>query len=213
MTRFVFIRHGQSEGNLHNLFVGRTSSVPLTALGRRQAMLSRDFLKNERFDLAVSSPLLRAYETGSIVLGDRPLPLIPVDGLMEIDGGEWECMRFEDLPIKYPAMYDTWRNDFGHACPTGGEAVADLGARVVREVLRLAREYPDRNVLAASHATPIRMLRVFSLGIPFERAGEIAWPSNASVSIFRVEGDRITSEAYDLSEHMGDCGTRLSKLI
>ena len=95
MTTFVCIRHGESEANRLGLFAGHYN-VPLTALGRRQAALTRDYLAGESFDLAVASPLLRAYETGSIALGDRAMPLLPVEGLREINGGRWEGLAYTD---------------------------------------------------------------------------------------------------------------------
>jgi probable phosphoglycerate mutase len=211
MTTFVCIRHGESEANSLGLFAGHLN-VPLTALGRRQAALTREFLKGEAFDLAVASPLLRAYETGSIALGDRALPLLPVEGLREIDGGLWEGLAFAELPSKYPESYAVWKNTVGLARPDGGERVADLGERVWETVKRLAKEHPCRRVLLASHATPIRMLRVKSLGLTPAEAHNVPWPSNASVSIFEVEGDSITCAAYDVCEHIVE-RTRLSPLI
>ena len=211
MTTFVCIRHGESEANRLGLFAGHLN-VPLTALGRRQAALTRDFLKNEEFDLAVASPLLRAYETGSIALGDRSLPLLPEEGFLEIDGGLWEGVPFADLPERFPEGYAVWKNTVGLAHPDEGERVADLGERVWKTVKRLALENPDRRILVASHATPIRMLRVRSLGLSPAEAHTVPWPSNASVSVFCVEGDSITSTDYDLCGHI-TAPTRLSSLI
>ena len=211
MTTFVCIRHGESEANRLGLFAGN-DNVPLTALGRRQAAFTRDYLAGEDFDLAVASPLLRAYETGSIALGDRPLPLLPVDGLREINGGLWEGLAFADLPQKFPESYAVWRETVGLARPDGGEAVAELGERVWQTVKELARANPSRRILLASHATPIRMLRVKSLGLPYATAHTVPWPTNASVSIFEVEGDSIVCTAYDVCAHIAE-RTRLSPLI
>ena len=211
MTTFVCIRHGESEANRLGLFAGHYN-VPLTALGRRQAALTRDYLAGESFDLAVASPLLRAYETGSIALGDRAMPLLPVEGLREINGGRWERLAFADLPRAFPESYAVWRECVGCAQPDGGEAVADLGERVWQTVKELARANPSSRVLLASHATPIRMLRVKSLGLPYEEAHTVPWPTNASVSIFEVEGDKITCVAYDVCDHIVE-RTRLSPLI
>ena len=213
MTRFTFVRHGQSEGNLHELFIGQTN-LPLTTLGRMQAAKSRDHLKNEHFDLAIASPLLRAYETGSIVLGDRPLPLLPNDNIREIWGGEWEMKKFADLPLLYPDDFSIWHEDIGRARCTGGESVKELGERVVGEVLRIAREHPGKSILAASHATPIRTLMTYASGIPLEEAQNVPWPANASVSVFTVDEEgTLRVECYGEASHLGNLSTTLPKNI
>lgn len=208
-TRFVCVRHGQSEGNRDGVFVGRTDA-PLTQMGREQAALAGKALVNENFDLAFASPLSRAFETGVIALKEKGITPVENEGFLEIYGGRWENMYFDDLPKVYPEEYRLWREDFGHACPPEGEATASLGHRVIRETLALAKKHPGKNIFVASHATPIRMLRVASLGLSPEEAQAVMWPANASISVFLSDGERILCEEYDRNEHMGALCTRLS---
>ena len=46
-TRFILVRHGESEGNLTNRFAGQID-VSLTKTGRKQAQCTGEFLKNEK---------------------------------------------------------------------------------------------------------------------------------------------------------------------
>ena len=63
MTKFIIVRHGQSEANLKEIYAGRFD-VPLTATGKKQAELVTEYvLKTYRVDAVYSSPLLRARET------------------------------------------------------------------------------------------------------------------------------------------------------
>ena len=212
MTRFVCVRHGQSEGNRDGVFVGQTD-IPLTYMGREQAKLAGKALAGEKFDLAFASPLSRAFETGKIALSVHGMIPTPNQGFLEINGGKWEKMHFSDLPLQYPEEYRLWREDFGHACPPEGEPTAHLGERVIAETLRLAKCYPEKNIFIASHATPIRMLRVASMGLSPEDAQKVMWPANASISVFLCDGARIFCEVYDQNEHMGELCTRLSGKI
>ena len=57
MTTFYIIRHGQSGGNLDRRFWGQFDG-PLTELGKKQAQMTADYLKDVHFDAAVASEKL-----------------------------------------------------------------------------------------------------------------------------------------------------------
>lgn len=66
MTKFIFVRHGQSIGNLTGRYLGQFDGR-LSELGIEQARRAAEYLKDEKIDTAYASDLLRAYETGSII--------------------------------------------------------------------------------------------------------------------------------------------------
>jgi len=96
MTVFYLVRHGQSEGNLRNEFIGH-GNARLTELGRAQAQKTGEYLSSAQFDYAYGSDLLRAFETGEIILKNRDIELIPDKMLREIHAGEWEGKTFSEL--------------------------------------------------------------------------------------------------------------------
>ena len=79
MYKIVFIRHGESQWNKENRFTGWTD-VPLTRLGREQALKAGKYLKENGFvfDMAYTSVLKRAIHTLNIVLDEMDLQWIPV---------------------------------------------------------------------------------------------------------------------------------------
>ena len=66
MNNVIFIRHGQTEWNMQRRMQGSLNS-PLTKKGIFQAKEAAMKLKYHRFDLVVSSPLVRAMETAKII--------------------------------------------------------------------------------------------------------------------------------------------------
>ena len=67
MTYITLIRHGQTDWNKKALIQGHIDN-PLNETGRRQALLACEKLKKlDRYDIIISSPLLRAFETGRII--------------------------------------------------------------------------------------------------------------------------------------------------
>ncbi|MFR8249884.1 MAG: histidine phosphatase family protein [Lachnospiraceae bacterium] len=79
---------------------GRTD-IELNENGIRLAKITGEKLKDVHFDLAIASPLKRAYETAGLVLGDGNIPQILTDERIEeiISFGEWEglCCRRGEL--------------------------------------------------------------------------------------------------------------------
>jgi broad specificity phosphatase PhoE len=65
---FVFLRHGESIGNVESRWQGQ-ADYPLTERGRAQVRSLAERWKSEdvKFDLAVTSTLIRARETAEIV--------------------------------------------------------------------------------------------------------------------------------------------------
>ena len=57
--------------------------------GIRLAKVTGEKLKDLHFDLAIASPLKRAYETAGLVLGDRNIPILTDERIEEISFGEW----------------------------------------------------------------------------------------------------------------------------
>jgi broad specificity phosphatase PhoE len=61
-----FLRHGQSQANLENRFVGRRDNSPLTDLGRSQALAAAAALPRD-ISWIVCSPLRRTTETAELI--------------------------------------------------------------------------------------------------------------------------------------------------
>jgi broad specificity phosphatase PhoE len=89
MGRWVFVRHGESTANAADLLAGHLD-VPLTERGRAQAIALAPRLAGISFHRALSSDLVRAFDTARLALGERGLPVQPVPALRERAMGAWE---------------------------------------------------------------------------------------------------------------------------
>ena len=205
-TMIYMIRHGESVGNKNRDFLGHTD-LPITEKGEAQALAAARYLASVGFspDAVYASPLCRAYRTAELALSliDAPTP-IPMDGLREIYAGDWEGKNFDALDEEYPEARRIWREDVGHASPVGGESVASLYGRVVSTVLTIARENPGKTVFIGTHATPIRAIETYARGFSADLMREIPWPTNASLSVYRFDGERLLPVAYSYDEFMKD---------
>ena len=208
MTRLIFVRHGQSEANFTRSFAGHTDA-PLTALGRAQAASAGEYLRRFRIDLAYASDLRRAYDTAAIIAAPHGLLPTPTPAFREIFAGEWEGRRFTDLETEYAADYAVWRGDIGHARPTGGESVVELGTRIASAVTRLLRAHEGKTVLIGTHATSIRVMECFLRGVPFEEAARIPWTQNASTTVVEYEAGTPRILLCGYNAYLGEISTRM----
>ena len=212
MTTLYLIRHGESEANFARVFTG-SSNFPLTDKGMWQAKMAAEYLKDKKIDLVYASPLNRAYNTGKAVSDLLNIPIIPVDGLKEINAGVWEGRKFDDLETEYPDTYHTWRNDIGNARPDGGESVAELYDRVVKTISEIAKQNNGKNIAIASHATPIRAFGGYCFGIKKENLRELPWPANAAITKVEFDGEKFINIEYGFEGHLGDAVTKLPKNV
>lgn len=92
----LLTRHGQTEWNLLKKVQGR-ADIELNKKGIQQAEETRDFLKNEKIDLILCSPLKRALQTAEIINQGRNIRMIIDERVSERDFGEFEGMPNTDF--------------------------------------------------------------------------------------------------------------------
>ena len=105
-TRFIMVRHGQTEWNVGDRFRGR-ADITLNDTGADQARRVAVALAAEPIDAIYASPLNRTMHTAEFIAGTRAT-IVPDPSLMDIDYGDWQGV------------------DEGRGCPTRARAVPAL---------------------------------------------------------------------------------------
>lgn len=208
MTRILLVRHGESEANLARCFAGQIDPE-LTELGMEQARLTAKFiLDNYKVDKVYASDLQRAYKTAK-ALGDMlGLEVIKTRGMREIDGGEWEGIKWDDLVANYPVEYGIWMNDIGNSSCPAGETMRDFSNRIMTELERIAKENDGKTVAIGTHATPIRVIQGIIERGDVSKISDVPWASNASVTVIEYDGE-FKLIAASLDKHLGELITTL----
>jgi probable phosphoglycerate mutase len=191
------VRHGETDWNKDRRLQGR-SDVELNSYGIELAEKTRDGLKNIHFDYIFSSPLKRAHKTAEIIKGDRAVPIVTDDRLMEISFGKNEGIPAAEMPPDFQSFFDS-PNDYVPA--EGGETYAQLCARsrdFAQNVLQpLSLREPDANVLLVAHGAFNKSLLAY-LG---HRDLNDLWkvfPLNCSVNIYDVNGNDFNIAEEDV---------------
>ena len=141
------VRHGQSVGNERQLFFG-WSDHPLTELGREQARLAADKLREVSFQRCVSSDLTRAWDTARICVEGRGIGVEGDPALREQDLGALEDLTFAQARESHGEAFDRMLADWAHVDPPGGESVAHMKERIGRCVDRIVRRGEDTLIVA-----------------------------------------------------------------
>lgn len=225
--RLILLRHGETDWNAVDRYQGRTD-VDLNAAGERQARAAAagpvgELIQDAEELVAVASPLTRALRTAQIVLEATAgaVDLTADPELVELHGGEWEGLDFDEISARWPAEHAAWRTvpdlDAG---PVGGEVLRAGGARVLRAAAShvpahwaqpaegssagaLRGSHGDgRTLLAVAHGAVLRSAVGQLLGCEGEPFARLARLENARAAVlegsFPREGEPLTAEpAHD----------------
>lgn len=150
------VRHGETDWNTKKLFQGRTD-IPLNEKGRRVAHLTKEGLKDTKFDVAFCSPLKRAKETALILMEGRDVEVIEENRLIEMSFGCYEGTPMVgnnenvDNFFKRPELYQA---------PEDGETIEEIferGRDFLNE-LYANPDYQDSTILIATHGAMLNGL-------------------------------------------------------
>ena len=206
--RVILVRHGQSEGNLHHQFLGHTD-LELTELGHKQAELTAAQLDDTDIDIIYASDLKRAWQTAEHIADRKQLSIIADSQLREVYAGKWEGLEFESIYKEYREDFSVWLENIGFSRCTGGESFIELYERVICELNRIAELNDGMTVCIATHATPIRCARLKAFEYGFDKAKDIGWTNNASITTIDIEDGKFTMILDNYHEHMGVLDTKL----
>lgn len=210
MTRIIFVRHGQSRGNLEQVFVGDADS-PLTDLGVRQAELTAGYLAGCHIDAVYASDIPRAYQTGQKIAEKQGLDVIKDTAFREIYAGKWSMRPYAELQRTYPDSYGKWLSNIGMAACDGGESFEDVRVRAFTRANELARANDGKTICVATHATPIRSIICSIYGMTGDRAKDVPWVGNASVTVAEYEDGVWRLPVVNETSHLGDMHTEFGK--
>lgn len=204
MTTLILVRHGESEANRQGIFAGQINP-DLQNKGLKQAELTAKYIAdNYKVDKIYSSDLQRAYKTALCIADILNLEVIPEQNLREINGGNWEGVKFDDLVYEYADEYSMWLNHIGHSGCVGGETVKQLGDRIMNALTRIAQDNKGKTIVIATHGTPIRAAQSIIRSGTLDEMENIPWVSNASVTIFEYNNniwkEVVTSEDTHLAQ-------------
>lgn len=201
-TRFIVVRHGETEWNVAARIQGQQDS-PLTTNGQAQAEAIAERLAREKFDVLVASDLGRAMQTAQAIARRTGHEIIPDARLRERAFGVGEGLTYAEIDKRYPNVFSRiLESDPDFVIPEG-ETRRQFHDRVRDTFVALAQEHASRRVLVVAHGGLLATLYRHIHDIPIGKPHVVAI-SNASYNAVSFEGDAWAIEAWDELDHLPD---------
>lgn len=158
------VRHGQTASSRENRFTG-SSDPPLTAVGEEMAQAFAQAYVSMTWEAIYTSPMLRARQTANPLSRLTGVPTTLEDGLKEIDYGEWEGLRQDEVKQRWSEAFEHWADDVASRGTPGGETAFHVAARAMRVVEAIRSRHQQGNVLIVSHKATLRVITCALLGL------------------------------------------------
>jgi probable phosphoglycerate mutase len=199
MTLFLLVRHGENEYVKKGRMAGRIPGVHLNENGVKQANALAEMLADAPIKAVYSSPLERAMETAAPIAEKASLGVIPREGLVETDIGEWEGQKVKGL-----SRLKVWRIvQFAPARMRfpGGESFADAQHRVCKELDVLNESHAEDDlVVCVSHSDPIKLAVAYFIGLPLDLFQRLSiGPASITALQIGKAGSRLMNLNYEIS--------------
>ena len=185
----TLVRHGQSKGNLDDVWEGQTCSG-LSEEGHRQAERLAEWRPARGH--VISSDTQRAVETARYLANGS---LETTDELRELDMGDWSGLPFDQIKRQAGDVLRRIYND-REDLPRGGtgESWSDLAERMSTAVDGLLDAF-EGDVTIVSHGSAIRAYVLAAIGLDWKAVPSLGLLPNTGLATMFVseEGYRLRS--------------------
>ncbi len=187
-TRIVLIRHGQTAWNREARFRGQ-SDVPLEEFGLRQAEATGRYVA-ARWPVAAvyASPLGRTMKTAEAVAQAQGLAVQPLDGLIDINFGQFQGLLATEAEQRHPELLHAWVEAPHTVHFPGGESLDVVRSRITAALNDVVARHPNHTVALVSHTVVNRVLLCVVLGWGNDRFWRMH-QETCAVNVFDVEED------------------------
>jgi probable phosphoglycerate mutase len=188
-TTLFLIRHMPHihQGRLH---VGRMPEIPLAEGAPERLARLRARMGPERLDAVYASPILRAQQTAAAVAEAAGVQVQTLEGLTEIDAGDWTGKAFadfEDTPER-----QAWDSARAFNRTPGGENLLEVQSRMMAAVDRIRADHPEGRAAVVSHGDPLKTVLLYLLGLPLDAYDRIEIdPGSVSTAVVGPWGAKV----------------------
>ena len=200
MTKFIIVRHGQTEWNLAGRYQGQ-SDIALTDAGIKQAEILAENFPEKNIAAIYSSDLSRAFVTAGKIADKLGCELHKDKAFREICFGDWEGHTYEEIIARWPEELVNFFQRPDILKIPNGETFADVQNRAVGRMMELAGEYPDKTVVIVAHGAVIRTMLAAAVHSPLRYLWSFR-QDNTALSIVLYNSDGFLLQLANSTEHL-----------
>lgn len=174
-TTIDILRHGKTQAD--DILRGRID-VPLSDSGyqQMQSRVAPYVQPAAPWQQVITSPLQRCQRFAEHIVEQHQTTMTIDQGFLEMDYGDWDGRRFEDLRAENPVLFtQVWREPHNYS-PPNGETFQDFSARITRAWDSLIEQFSGQHVLLICHGGVIRALLGMIMQTPLSSLSRIEVP-------------------------------------
>lgn len=204
-TEIILVRHGQTEWNRIERFRGRVD-IPLndTGLGQARAVAGR-LARRSRPAVIYSSPLGRCLQTAEPIAKATGAQVQMLDGIIDIDYGDWQGLTPEEAEKRYPDVYRVWLSAPHKATIPRGETLDQVRARALAALEQSAEKHPGQSIVLVSHKVVCKVLVCAVLGLDNSHFWRLE-QDNAAINVFERNGQTYLIKGINDTCHVEGIG-------
>jgi len=204
LTRIYLIRHAETTWNAEGRLQG-TLDAPLSERGQRQAENLVEALRQVPFAAVYSSPLERAYGTARALAEAHGLTTIAIEAFREMNQGEWEGRRVDEVAAEYGESLKMWRDSPAETRLPGGESLAEVAKRAAAAFGDVAARHPGGTIAIVAHGGVNKTILLTLLGAPLAHHWRLR-QGNACINIVDMDGSTARIAVLNDTIHLGPDG-------
>lgn len=203
-TRIVLVRHGQTAWNKEIRFRGR-SDLPLDQFGLRQAEATGRYISARWPVTAVyASPMRRAMQTAEPIARIHDLGASPLDGLIDVDFGEWQGHSPDEVSEHHPDLLQAWIEAPHTVHFPGGGSLDAVRGRVTKTLDEMKTRHAGEAIALVGHAVVNRVMLCAVLGLSNQHFWRLR-QGTCAVNVFDMEENGLfTIELLNDTSHLQD---------
>jgi broad specificity phosphatase PhoE len=200
--RLLLVPHALTEWNAKGRFQG-WSDLPLSEMGKHQAVLLAHRLRRESIDFCLASDLRRAQETATAICGPRGLTVQPEPLLREMNFGAWEGLTWLEICQGDDQVRTIWEAGLAALSPPDGETLQHVARRVGDFLAAIAdgEHAMTQTMLVVAHRGSLRVLLSLALGLASHSWWQF-WMEPASVSELRLFKEGAVLHSLNDTSHL-----------
>jgi broad specificity phosphatase PhoE len=183
---YYLVRHGEAETNVLGIVssVGGKHEYPLTQRGRQMVDETAEFLKHEKPNFIVSSPVLRTRQTAEILRDALDVPMTIDKRLSEVSFGDFE-------ETDYRAFLDFVAQHGGRIA-----SMPELGVEGYTELRERVKPFLDdvnimahgKKIVIVSHGDTLQEIHGELMGTPVGPSQDGWYPAKGSCTVISSNG-------------------------
>lgn len=167
--------------------------MELSPCGHKQAEGLAKFLHELKADAIYASPMKRVQQTLIPLLRNEVPPPTILEGLREVDFGDWTGLTWDEVREKFGVSAFEWIHQLEGGKILNAESGTSYRSRIESCIREIVRDQPEKKTVVLCHGGVIRVMLAIMLDLPLTKTAQFE-VEHASVTHLELRDGRVILE-------------------